>query len=78
MDNSRRRALADSVDSVPGWGAYCGVCEYDRISVGWGGANYYMVTGKLGGMAEMYCWWRRTVLHEAMRVKEVEQCRVVA
>ena len=54
------------------------VCEYDRICDGGCVANNYMVTGKLGGMPEMYCWWRRTVLNEAMRVKGAEQCRVVA
>ena len=78
VDNNRRRALAESFDSVPVWGEYCGECEYDRICDGGCVANNYMVTGKLGGMPEMYCWWRRTVLHEAMRVKEAEQCRVVA
>ena len=78
VDNNRRRALAEAFDSVPAWGEYCGECEYDRICDGGCVANNYMVTGKLGGMPEMYCWWRRTVLHEAMRVKEAEQCRVVA
>lgn len=78
VDNNRRRALAEAFDSVPAWGEYCGECEYDRICDGGCVANNYMVTGKLGGMPEMYCWWRRTVLHEAMRVKEVEQCRAEA
>ena len=54
------------------------VCEYDRICDGGCVANNYMVTGRLGRMPEMYCWWRRTVLHEAMRVKEAEQCRAEA
>lgn len=78
VDNNRRRALAESFDSVPAWGEYCDECEYDRICDGGCVANNYMVTGKLGGMPEMYCWWRRTVLHEAMRVKEAEQCRAGA
>lgn len=78
VDNNRRRALAESFDSVPVRGEYCDVCEYDRVCDGGCVANNYMVTGKLGGMPEMYCWWRRTVLHEAMRVKEAEQCRAEA
>lgn len=78
VDNNRRRALAESFDSVSVWGEYCDECEYDRICDGGCVANNYMVTGKLGGMPEMYCWWRRTVLHEAMRVKEAEQCRAEA
>ena len=78
VDNNRRRALAEAFDSVPAWGEYCGECEYDRICDGGCVANNYMVTGKLGGMPEMYCWWRRAVLHEAMRVKEAEQCRAEA
>ena len=78
MDNNRRRALAESFDSVSVWGEYCDECEYDRICDGGCVANNYMVTGKLGGMPEMYCWWRRAVLHEAMRVKEAEQCRAEA
>lgn len=112
VDNNRRRALAESFDSVPVRGEYCSgspqkrsfcgerrsdgttepsrsrggegcavrddVCEYDRICDGGCVANNYMVTGRLGRMPEMYCWWRRTVLHEAMRVKEAEQCRAEA
>jgi radical SAM protein with 4Fe4S-binding SPASM domain len=70
VDNSRRRALASSFDSVSAWGEYCGECEYDRICDGGCVANNYMVTGKLGGLPEVYCWWKRLLLHEAMRVKE--------
>ena len=74
-DNARRRALMESFDALPVRGEYCGECEYDRICDGGCVANNYMVTGRLGGMPEMYCWWRRLVLHEAERVKEGEQCR---
>lgn len=78
VDNNRRRALAAEFDSIPAWGEYCGECEYDRICDGGCVANNYMITGKLGGLPEMYCWWRREVLHEAMRAKEAEQCRAQA
>lgn len=78
VDNARRRHLAESFDSVSAWGEFCDECEYDRICDGGCVANNYMITGKLGGMPEMYCWWKRLLLHEAIRVKEVEQCRAQA
>ncbi len=74
-DNARRRALMESFNALPVRGECCDECEYDRICDGGCVANNYMVTGKLNGMPEMYCWWRREILHEAERVKEGERCR---
>ena len=78
VDNERRRALMESFDMLPVQGEYCDVCEYDRVCDGGCVANNYMITGYVNELPEMYCWWRRAVLHEAMRVKEAEQCLVVA
>ena len=68
VDNSRRLALAESFNSVPAWGEYCDECEYDRICDGGCVANNYMITGKLGGVPEVFCWWRRLLLGEARRI----------
>ena len=75
VDNNRRRALAADFDSVSAWGEYCGECEYDRICDGGCVANNYMITGKLGGLPEVYCWWKRFLLHEAMRVNGGKPCQ---
>ena len=80
VDNERRRALAESFDSVTAWGEYCAECEYDRICDGGCVANNYMVTGKLGALPEVYCWWKRLLLAEAERIygREGEICRTKA
>lgn len=75
VDNAKRRALMERYDAMPIRGAYCPECEYDRICDGGCVANNYMITGGLSELPEMYCWWKREVLHQAMRAKEVEQCR---
>ena len=75
VDNAKRRALMERYDAMPIRGAYCPECEYDRICDGGCVANNYMITGGLSELPEMYCWWKREVLRQAMRVGEVKQCR---
>lgn len=69
VENSRREYLAESFDSMLAWGDECSTCEYDRICDGGCVANNYMITGRLNALPEVYCWWRRLLLREAMRVK---------
>lgn len=76
VDNARRRALMESFDALPVRGEYCDDCGYDRICDGGCVANNYMITGSLGVMPEVYCWWRRELLSQAERIeKGVEKCR---
>lgn len=77
VDNRRRRALMDAYNALPVTGAYCSgadgsACEYDRICDGGCVANNYLVHASLNRLPEMYCWWRRELLHQAMRIKEGE------
>lgn len=76
VNNERRRQLMSKYDSLPIRGEHCNECEYDCICDGGCVANNYMVTGFLNELPEMYCWWRREVLHQAMRVEGIEQCRL--
>ena len=76
VDNARRRALMESFDALPVRGEYCDDCGYDRICDGGCVANNYMLTGSLGAVPEVYCWWRRELLRQAERIeKGVEKCR---
>lgn len=79
-DEARRRALMARFDAAPARGEYCAECEYDRICDGGCVANNYMVTGKLGVLPEVYCWWKRLLLAEAERIygREGEICRTKA
>ena len=79
-DEARRRALMARFDAAPARGEYCAECEYDRICDGGCVANNYMVTGKLGELPEVYCWWKRLLLAEAERIygREGEICRTKA
>ena len=76
VDNAGRRALMESFDALPVRGEYCDDCGYDRICDGGCVANNYMLTGSLGAVPEVYCWWRRELLRQAERIeKGVEKCR---
>lgn len=72
VDNQRRRALIDAFNALPVTGEYCDCgCEYDRICDGGCVANNYLVHASLNRLPEMFCWWRRELLHQAMTIKEV-------
>lgn len=74
VDDDRRRALMDAFDALPVRGEYCAECEYDRICDGGCVANNYMTTGSVNVLPEVYCWWKRLILHEAGRAKEGMTC----
>ena len=69
--NERREMLMALYDSRPVVTEQCGKCRYVRICDGGCVANNYMTTGYLNTMPEVYCWWRGTVLEEAIRISRV-------
>ena len=76
VDDARRLALMEAFDARPVRGEDCAGCKYDRICDGGCVANNYMLTGSLGAVPEVYCWWRRELLRQAERIeKGVEKCR---
>ena len=71
VDDARRYALMRAFGERAAKGLDCDNCEYDRICDGGCVANNYMATGRLNELPEVYCWWRRTILDEAVRVMQV-------
>ena len=71
VDDARRYALMRAFGERAAKGLDCANCEYDRICDGGCVANNYMATGRLNELPEVYCWWRRTILDEAVRVMQV-------
>ena len=70
IDDGRRTALMELFDSEDHAGDSCSTCRYNRICDGGCVANNYLLTGSLNKVPEVYCWWRRVVLDEAIRVMQ--------
>jgi len=66
----RRRALMGLYCGEKLRGDGCESCPYDRICDGGCVANNFLVTGDVNTMPEVQCWWRRTVLDQAVRVMQ--------
>lgn len=70
VSEQRRLALMAAYDEGAAAGNDCAACAYDRICDGGCVANNYLATGKLNKLPEMYCWWKKTVLRQAVRVMQ--------
>lgn len=70
VDEERRLELMMLYDSQRAEGDDCKSCPYNRVCDGGCVANNYLATGQLNCLPEMYCWWRRTLLNEGIRVMQ--------
>lgn len=71
VDDKRRYALMELYDTETITGEKCNECKYNRICDGGCVANNYLVTGNLAHLPEVFCWWRRLILDEAIRVMQI-------
>ncbi len=70
VSDERRRALMRAFSAERARGDNCDNCGYNRVCDGGCVANNYIATGKLQQLPEVFCWWRRLVLDEAVRVMQ--------
>ncbi len=70
IEEERRTALMELFDREDHTGDACAKCRYNRICDGGCVANNYLLTGSLNKVPEVYCWWKRVVLNEAIRVMQ--------
>jgi len=73
----RRLALMEAYCGEKVKGMDCSKCLYDGICDGGCVANNYLVTGDINTMPKIQCWWKQTVLGEAIRAMETlgeEKC----
>jgi len=73
----RRRALMEAYCEAKVKGMDCRKCLYDGICDGGCVANNYLVTGDINTVPKIQCWWKQTVLGEAIRAMETlgeEKC----
>lgn len=68
VSDGRRLSLIESYDPKKLRGDDCGGCLYDRICDGGCVANNYMACGSVASSPEMFCFWRRLLLDEAIKV----------
>jgi len=71
IDEDRRKALMALFDGQAVTGGDCAACRYDRICDGGCVANNYLIAGDLCTVPEVCCWWKQTVLDEAIYVMQV-------
>ena len=71
IDDERRTTLMAMYDDTKITGDDCTKCKYNRICDGGCVANNYLITGSLSTLPAPYCWWKRLVLDEAIRVMQV-------
>ena len=65
-----RYRLIDLYDSAPARGVDCETCKLNRICDGGCVANNYMINGALNVLPEVYCWWKRLLLDEAIYIMQ--------
>lgn len=70
IEEERRTALMELFDKEDHAGDACAKCRYNRICDGGCVANNYLITGSMNRVPEVYCWWKRIVLNEAIRVMQ--------
>jgi uncharacterized protein len=71
VEEDRRQALMDLFDSSTITGTNCESCRYNRICDGGCVANNYLANGSLTHLPKMHCWWKQTMLDEAVRVMQI-------
>ena len=71
VEDDRRVALMNMYDAEPIVGDDCANCKYNRICDGGCVANNYLDSENLAHMPDMYCWWKRTLLDETIRVMQI-------
>ena len=70
VDDDRRTALMALYDQETITGEDCATCRYNRVCDGGCVANNYLATNNLAHLPKVYCWWKRMLLDEAIRVMQ--------
>lgn len=65
-----RHRLIDLYDSSPARGVDCETCKLNRVCDGGCAANNYMINGAVNVLPEVYCWWQRLLLDEAIYIMQ--------
>ena len=71
IEDERRQALIELFDSDIVKGEDCENCKYNRICDGGCLANNYLLNGSLHKMPEVFCWWKKMLLEEAIYVTNI-------